>query len=231
MSGFWSPYEQLVKALEDACDHSNCRIKYLEPIASRFRDCKNGEVIFDGRLHLMGWPERGSSTKEQVNILVHVDETIRSKDSVLLKSKVRVWYFHIFKETAKLIQSLRFDYNPEQDTHPLFHSHLSKDEIPFTGDEADRLGFKFKVRQSQFECFDETRIPTSDMTFSSVLLCLTADHLKTPIFSNFKKSVCNIQVKMPHPLFDKMKESISKSFSEKPCNLRSSHWFAHLKNS
>jgi len=218
-------YERLVTALEDASCRANCgTIKCTEPLLARFRLEQGGLVIFDGCLHLIEWKARGSSAKKRVNILIHIQELIRRSDRVLLRSTVRVCYFNIEQTTATLLLSVHFDYGPEQDAHPVFHAQVSNQPIELPAKDAEGLEFQFAPAPSDPVCFNNARIPTADMTFPSVLLCLAADHLGQPFFSEFMEQIRDLQGKMPLAGFEKLKGSIA----SEPNHLRSSHWFAHM---
>ncbi len=218
-------YERLVAALEDASSDADCGfIKYTDPLPACFKFDHEGLAIFDCCLHLTEWKARGSSAKERVNILVHIHEAFRRSDRVLVRSTVQVSYFRIEKTSATLLQSVHFDYGPEQDAHPLFHAQISNEPIKLSAEDEEGLEFQFARTPCNVVCFKNARIPTSDMTFPSVLLCLAADHFGQPFFSEFMERVLDLQEKMPRADFQKLKASIASD----PDHLRSSHWFAHM---
>jgi hypothetical protein len=216
-----SAYEALVESFVKAVDKAACGYVKNMPILSCFRPEGDGTVTFDSCLHLQNWGQ-----KEQVSILVRAQESIRrGRPPVLLKSTVRVCYFRTDQERATLLQSMHFDYGEEQDCHAVFHAQLCPEAIQLSPDEVDATEFYFPQEFPRAICVKNARIPTSDMTFSSVLLCLAADHMRVEFFREFLASVRDVHEKMPLPPFENLKRSIAKE----PGHLRSIHWFAHME--
>ena len=219
-------YEELVSTFEHFCNESNCGYVKYPPISTRFQWVDKVTEDFDCCLHLQDWKARGSSAKERVDIVVHVQETIRRSDAVLLRSTVRVNYYKVDDKKAKLLQSVRFDYGKGEAMHPLFHAQTTSERIQLEQNDAAEIEFQYQFGQSEVACFKNARIPTSDMTFPSVLLCLAADHFAEHFFREFMERVLVIQDRMPQPSFEKLKASLAAESK----HLRSSYWFAHMRD-
>jgi hypothetical protein len=214
-------YESLIEHLIDVADKSACGyVKLAKPILACFRGAGNGIVTFDSYLYLRNWGQ-----KEQVNILVRAREIIR-RDSppVLVRSTVHVSYFSADRQNPAHLQSMHFDYGDEQACHPVFHVQSCPEMVELSQDDAEALEFEFPKDIGDAICFKYARIPTSDMTFSSVLLCLAADHMRPEFFSEFMKSVRDVHRRMPLPSFKRLQSSIA----NEPNHLRSFHWYAHM---
>jgi hypothetical protein len=157
-----------------------------------------------------------------VDILINVQETILLPTLVLTQSTVRVNYFEIKGHAAKMVECIHYDYvhPPQDDQHPVFHAQF--DDKPITPDGGLRGSFNYTVEFKGFRCFKSARIPTADMTFSSVLLSLAADHLGGSFFQSFKEKVLSLQDRLPHPDI----EDLRRSLGSRCTHLKSSHWFA-----
>jgi len=216
-------YEALVADLEDKGISGGCgSIKPNRPLLGCFKSLDAERVHFECYLHLKEWKFRGVSPK-RIHILLHAQEQIRRSDRILLSSTVQVSYFTVENTNATLLQSIHFDYGPNQDAHPLFHAQVTNKPISLPANETDSLEFDFQVVLPAHSWFRDARIPTSDMTFPSVLLCLAADHLGPSFFNAFLKKVRDLQKKMPCSSFEDLKASLA----AEPNHFRSSHWFAH----
>jgi len=227
----WSPYESLVNALGKAADQAGCGdIWTSPPIGSWLQPSENGDVELDGYLHLARWKSRCEHSK-LVHILLHAQETILDDRGgpMLLKSNVRVYYY---RTDATLLQSVHFDYGKPQAAHPLFHAQVSNVEPSgLSTGEAEELRFGFTAGAAGLTCYRDARIPTSDMTLPSVLLCLAADHLDSDdasqdkrFFREFRDELLRLQDRLPKPSIPSMLDSL-KAQSD---HLHSSHWFAHM---
>jgi hypothetical protein len=215
-----SAYEALVESFIDAADKAACGFVKAMPILASFKREKDGTVAFNSCLYLQDWGQ-----KEQVDILVRAQERIlRGAPPVLVKSTVRVSYFRTEQERAVLLQSIHFDYGVEQDCHAVFHAQLCPEAVQLSSEEV-ALEFCFPQEFPHAICCKNARIPTSDMTFSSVLLCLAADHMSPEFFREFLAAVRDIHEKMPLPPFKNLQKSIAKE----PGHLRSFHWFSHME--
>ncbi|HUN98533.1 MAG TPA: hypothetical protein VMU69_20165 [Bradyrhizobium sp.] len=219
-----SAYDGLVNALRQASEDANVGfVKFAEYPSARFRVDPNDQntALLDLHLHLMEWKARGDT----LSILLHAREAINRKTQVLMRSSVHLSYYRVKGKEAKLLHNVHFDYDGEQDYHPVFHVQLCKDDVVLPKEITRKLEFQYKRGNNEYTCYRDARIPTSDMTFASVLLCLAADHLvQGPFFKNIFDSVCAHQEEMPRPKFAKTKASIAKT----PNHLGSSHWFAHM---
>jgi len=216
-----SQYETLLADLEKQADQSDCGTLNA---TGRFTREDNGRIHFECFLYLRDWRARGSSAKERVHIVVQVQETMVEKQPVcvLERSTVRVSYFNIENGLAQLLHSVHFDHGDEEAGHPVFHAQLTRERISLPEETAGELEFEFPEGEVA-EVFKNARIPTSDMTLPSVLLCLAADHFKGEFFVDFLARVKELQANMPQPIFAQTKQSL-RTF---PDHLRSSHWFAH----
>lgn len=220
-------YESLVKDFEDHCLEAGCGYvsSGSKPVYSRFSSADRGEAKFECYLYLKDWKYRDGSQK-RIDIVIRVRELIRCMEGarLLLRSSVHVSYFKVENQTASLIQNIHFDYSPNQ-AHPIFHAQVNNEATHPPADEAEDLEIAFHVENFLGQAwFNHARIPTSDMTFPSVLLCLASDHFGVTIFKKFKDRVCELQAKMPHPAFDALRASLDRERD----HFRSSHWFSHL---
>jgi hypothetical protein len=218
-------YEQLVYAFEDACAKANCGPVKRPPISGAFETLESGEVKFTYCLYLKDWRAGAASTRKPIHILVRIEEKIRPSDGVLLSSAVQVDYYDVKDNTATFIQGMHFDYGPGEPRHPFFHAQNTSGPIELERQERSEIRFTYDVVRDKVECFKDARIPTSDMTFPSVLLCLAADHFAPTFFMDFRKIVCKYQEQMPQPNFPELKTSLAAESG----HLRSSHWFAHMQ--
>jgi hypothetical protein len=155
---------------------------------------------------------------------VSIREIIRRGDQALLSSVVQVNYLTVKDKKAELLQAFHFDYDPCQRDHALFHAQVSDEAIAVSS--ADKLTLKidFSLPEGTTQTRHRSvRIPTCDMTFSSVLVSLVADHIGGAFFSKFRSRASELQEKMPLPLIEKLR----KSLEAKTKNFRSSHWYCH----
>jgi hypothetical protein len=227
----WSPYESLINALGKAADQAGCGdIWASPPIGGWLQPSVDGDVELNGYLHLAGWKSRCEPSK-LVHILLHAQETIHTdrEGLKLLKSSVQV---HYYRTDATLLQSVHFDYGKPQAAHPLFHAQVSNVEPRgLSAREAEELRFGFMTGTAGPACYRDARIPTSDMTLASVLLCLAADHLDCDdasddkrFFREFRAEFLRLHDRLPKPAIPSVLDSL-KAQSD---HFRSSHWFAHM---
>lgn len=218
-------YDALLAALEDASAQANCgSIAWTKPLSTRFAYA-HGHAYLTAFVHLQDWKWRGTS-KKGIHILLSIREKIRCSDKTLITSGIHSDYYSVQDNTAKLLHSIHFDFDGMKDCHPLFHAQLCSDRIDLDGFIAGEIGFEYQIDQAPSTCFRDARIPTSDMTLPSVLLCLAADHFEKPFFCQFRDDATALQLALPHPGIN----SLSQSFAVAPGNVRSSHWFAHTMN-
>ena len=180
-------------------------------------------AVFKSCLYLKGWRCRRLAKNRRLDIVIKAVETFTIPEWLLKKSTVSVNYIVVCHSTAKLAQSLHYDFTDTgQKDHPFFHVHLTDGRIP-EGD-LRNAGFELQLPEQPSECWVTTRIPTPDMTLASVLYCVVADHLGAGHFKEFARKVESIQGRLPHPGFDALKRSLRTSSK----HLKSSHWFAHM---
>jgi hypothetical protein len=220
-------YGTLIAALEDASDKNDCFVKKGSPINSWFREVAPDCVTFDGQLHLADWKEHEShkGPPKRLSILVRVKETMSRSPLVLTQPTVWVSYYRIEAQGAKLLLTIRFEYDSKQRAHAMFHAQVSDEQIPFEAGDAEGLDFKYTTIPSNPVCMRSARIPTCDMTLPSVLLCLASDHLDKESFSELKSTLLRVAKSMPHPDVSALVASIEDC---EPQHLCSSHWFAHV---
>jgi hypothetical protein len=159
-----------------------------------------------------------------LDIVIKAVETFETPKWVLTKSTVSVNYIVVKDSTAKLAQSLHYDFIATgQKDHPFFHAHLTDGRIP--EDDLRDAGFELQLPEQPSDCWVTTKIPTPDMTLASVLYCVVADHLGAGHFKQFAQKVEAIQGRLPHPGFDAIRKSLQTSSK----HFKSSHWFAHMR--
>jgi len=200
------------------------------PVGSSFTDSGRSTVEFKRCLYLRGLPSRRLSRSKRLDVIVMGLEELEkgtgtTKDLwTLRKSTVRLNYIVVSNATGRLAQSLHFDFDHAgQVDHPFFHVQLTDEQIPVHEYPTKDLDFEWQLPTERNECCVTTRIPTSDMTLTSVLYCLAADHLSGDIFKQFALKVGSIQERLPPLRFEALKNSIEKA----SFHFRSSHWFAH----
>lgn len=229
-----SAYESLLQEFYRVAEDANQTVSSPEaPLQSCFRPSgDDSTVTFETILCLKDWPCKKLPRGKHLHVLIKVLETLKKlglpADSYwcLTKSTVYLNYVVVSDSTARLAQSLHFDFvDGGQAGHPIFHVQLTGEPIL----EADLRGagcdLDLKLTDPPTECWVTTRIPTPDMTFASVLYCIVADHLGTSFFRDFAERAHSIQERLPHPSFDALKESLHVSST----HLKSSHWFAHMR--
>jgi len=225
-----SAYEHFLESFRVAVEDAAGEVLFPDrPLGSSFTDSGRATVEFATFLYLRKLPSRRLSGSKRLDIVIEAIEELE-KDSwdswVLKRSIVRLNYFVISDATAQLVQSLHFDFvEGGQPDHPFFHVQLSDELIH--EDKRQSARFDLAVLSSGLpnECWVTTRIPTPDMTLTSVLYCLVADHLGGGIFSEFKRRVDPIKDRLPAVRFDALKNSVQKS----SVHFKSFHWFAHMQ--
>jgi hypothetical protein len=224
-SKLWGVYERLLAATESTAAQSNVgTVRRPQSLSGRFRRDQQG-IVFECVIVLENWRWRASKTNEKVTIVVHVQESLTADGNTLQRSTVRVSYFAARDNNADWLHTVHFDFGPQQACHPTFHAQLTEEAVIPSGQDAAELGCDVMFGTREGRCFKNARIPTSDMTFSSVLLCLAADHIRAEFFSQFKAEIVQIQRDMPMPNYDPaMKQSLQADVTR----IGSSHWFAHV---
>lgn len=229
-----SAYEDFREAFRSAVEDANREVYFSNvPIHDCFTDSGDAALAdFTYFVYLKDWPCRRLARTKQLDIVVKVRERFRRAGQwQLTKSTVYVNYLVVTEGRRLLAQALHFDFDEAgQPAHPFFHVQLTEDPIPQHELAGIGINVDFEVRDPTGECFVATRIPTSDMTFASVLYCLMADHMGAgsgsgpAIFASFANSVKAIQGRLPLLSFDALRNSFQASFA----SFKSSHWFAHM---
>jgi hypothetical protein len=220
-----SAYEDFIEAFRIAGQNANLEVPApATPLHDSFTRSGNPETaVFKTCLYLKGLPCRRLGSGRRLDIVIKAVETFKVPKWLLTKSTVSVNYIVVSDPTAKLAQSLHYDFiDTGQKDHPFFHVHLTDGRI--REDDLRNAGFRLNLLEQPNECWVTTRIPTPDMTFASVLYCVVADHLGAGHFKEFAKKVDSIQGRLPHPEFDALKRSLRTSSK----HFKSSHWFAHM---
>jgi hypothetical protein len=222
-------YDNLLGAFEDISAEANCGIvlKVQTPCAC-FRPEDNGRESFECIIHCKNWKWKSSTDARHktkvVNILVDVREKIRRRNPVLLSSVVHVNYLDVTDTKARLLQAFHYDYDPCQRHHAVFHAQVSDEMITLSPSQVDALKIDFALPDHAAQPRHRSaRIPTCDMTFSSVLVSLVADHVGGIFFSKFREIATEHQQKMPLPLIQKLCKSLQAGTKD----IRSSHWYCH----
>lgn len=220
-------YEALIEGLSSVLNAANAgSLAWTRGIFKRVKqDAKF--YYLDAYLHMQDWKWRGS-THERIHVLVEVKETIRKTDKTLEKSTINVDYYAVADGAARRLQSVHFDFAGTKDCHPLFHAQFCENPISLSATDASEVEFEYPIDPSPLICFGDARIPTSDMTLPSVLVCLAADRLHSlqnnkHFFGEFRKIALEMQSKMPRPPF----QSLAGSLETEVDHFCSSHWFAH----
>jgi hypothetical protein len=202
------------------------------PVGSSFTDSGRATVEFKRCLYVRGLPSRRLSRSKRLDVVVMGLEELEkgtgnNKDLwTVRKSTVRLNYIVVSDANGKLAQSLHFDFDQAgQADHPFFHVQLNDERIATAEYPTRDLDFDWQLPTESNECCVTTRIPTSDMTLTSVLYCLAADHLSGDIFKQFALKVDPIQDRLPPLRFEALKNSVEKT----SFHFKSSHWFAHMR--
>lgn len=215
-------YEQLLEAIEAAAVNSNTGYVYFRR-AAVFQE-RESDILFDCYLYLKKWKWRPGDTSEQVDIVVHANESLSKDGAQITRSAVEVSYFDVTGKNAKLMHSTHFDFVGAQDNHPIFHAQQTGKAVLPPDNQRLELQCELKWDEVKTPCFKNARIPTPDMTLSSVLLCLAADHVAAEYFREFRQRLVEIQREMPLPACAELRTSL-----EAGCpHVRSVHWFAHM---
>jgi len=220
-----SAYESLVEAFRSAGEDSNCGpVSSSPPPKKGFTcDARAEHATFGCTLLLQRWRWRNSSrSSDTIDILLKAQETLQLDPLVLTQSTVKLNYFVVKDERARLIECVHYDYNypPKDEQHPVFHAQFGDEAILPEG--ALKAEFAYPIDRDGFCCFKNARIPTADMTLSSVLLSLAADHMGAKFFNDFRDKFLSLRENLPCPAIDDFKWSIGSNVSDLKCL----HWFA-----
>jgi hypothetical protein len=224
-SRLWGAYERLLEATaRTASDADAGSVRRPSSLVSRFRT-EQGKIIFECCVVLENWKWRASKTVEHVTIVIHAKESLINGGQTLEKSVVKVSYFEPQNDAARWLHTVHFDFEPQLRCHPTFHAQLTREIVVPSAEDRRELNCRVNFEAHPGRCFERARIPTSDMTLASVLLCVVADHIREELFAPFKARVLEIQREMPMPNYD---PSMKASLRNDVDRLGSSHWFAHV---
>jgi len=223
-----SAYDDFLNFFQIAVEDNDGQVFFPDaPLHSSFTDSGRASVEFKRCLYIKNLRclRLGAGKRLDV-VIVGMEELVKNDPWRVKRSTVYLNYFVVSDDAAQMVQSLHFDFDEKgQPDHAFFHVQLSDQLIS----EGDRLSAHFDlplqaIAQSN-ECWVTTRIPTPDMTLTSVLYCLAADHLRSDIFGQFADKVDPIQGRLPPLRFDALKGSVEKSL----LHFKSFHWFAHMR--
>jgi hypothetical protein len=151
------------------------------------------EWKFEIVMHLPRWKAR----RKEVYIILHATETIQRRSggaAIVTKSTVRLSYCDV-EEECELLHSIHYDFDKIVEKHPLFHAQVTN-EAPSLPDVAQQE-LEIILPKPRSPLFKFARIPTSDMTLPSALLCLAADHCgDQEAFDAFREKVMSLREKM-----------------------------------
>src|SRR4051812_42721737 len=107
-----SAYEAFLEAFSTAAAAANHEVKFPDrPVRSCFRKIGDTSVVFERCLYLKDWPSRRLGTNKRLDIAVKTLETFTTEPEwQLTKSTVYLNYLIVSNSTAKLVQSLHYDF-------------------------------------------------------------------------------------------------------------------------
>lgn len=223
-----SAYDDFLNFFQIAVEDNDGRVFFPDaPLQSCFTDSGRASVDFKRCLYVKNLPCRKLGAGRRLDLVIVGMEELEKNDPWRVKrSTVYLNYFVISNAGAQMVQALHFDFDEKgQVDHAFFHVQLSADLIS----EGDRVSAHFdlplQAAAQSNESWVTTRIPTPDMTLTSVLYCVAADHLRSDIFSQFADNVDPIQGRLPALRFDALRSSVAKSST----HFKSSHWYAHMR--
>jgi hypothetical protein len=174
---------------------------------------------FELFMHLPRWKTR----KGDIYIILHAREQVertRKDMPILKKSTVQLAYYEMEAE-CELLHSVHYDFAGAEDRHPLFHAQLTNEppEVP----EAICQELEIILPSPRSSLFKFARIPTSDMTLPSALLCLAADHCEDiETFEGFREKVMSVRHNMHYADASIVTKLVSEASRPTLC---SSAWF------
>ena len=216
-------YERVVEQFRLVAENANAGSVKCPPVGACFSPA-DGETHFECYIYLKDWPWRPGKTSERVRIVIKAYEEICEDELQITKSTVCVCYLASDNGQLKLLQSIHFDFDGPQDNHPVFHAQLTHEAIPVPPEQAKEIGFEHADDIPNVPCFKGARIPTSDMTFSSVLLCIAADHLPAEFVRNYMQTLSGLEGDLPTLGCDELRGSIGSEF----VHFKSRHWLSHM---
>lgn len=219
-----SAYERFVEAFRLAVENANGVVALSSSgVLNSFHAAGAANAEFRLSLWLKQCPHRRLGNK-RLDVVIRALEKLQGPSWDLIQSTVYANYFVVSNSTARLVQSLHYDFVAGgQECHPLFHVQLTDEPIDAAGVRDINLDLEVKLPDEPNMCWVTTRIPTPDMTLASVLYCMVADHLGPGIFREFESRVLSIQDKLPRLGYAALKNSVDSSL-----HFKSSHWFAHM---
>lgn len=225
-------YERLVEAFGEVVVSANGGTVKSLPVSECFKP-QSKCTVYENYMHLANWNFRPGKTNEKLSILLKVEETV---DNAPLSvdpprydvSKSTVWVSYYEAGFKKLLQSIHFDFEGPKQSHPIFHAQFTHEGIPLPDGIPEQLGVALPAETDSIPNCKSVRIPTADMTLSSVLLCLIVDHIKSDFVSTFLTELDKLEDRLPLPRCDQILDSID-GLTRDHRNLRSKHWFAHMK--
>jgi hypothetical protein len=229
-----SAYEDFLESFRIAIEEADGTVFFPDrPVGSSFADSGHATIEFRRCLYLRNLRSRRLAGGKRLDLIIMGMEELEKGTGAhdrdlwtLKKSTVRLNYIVVSNSTGRLVQALHFDFDQAgQVDHPFFHMQLTDELISADECVTGRLDFELQSPSEPNECCVTARIPTSDMTLTSVLYCLAADHLGGDIFHQFAQRVDPIQDRLPALRFEALRKAV-KGPSE---HFKSSHWFAHMR--
>lgn len=187
----------------------------------KFIDVVDGVPRWDLDLvmHLPEWKVR----RDVVSIVVRARERIAGPKNLLpivTNSTVCLSYYEIGNE-CELLHTVHFDFGPSQPRHPLFHAQLTNE--PPNVSERIQQELEIHMPIPRAKLFKFARIPTSDMTLPSALLCLGADHCEdAEAVAAFREALKKARATMQYANAESIANIVSGAV---PKSLCSSAWF------
>lgn len=146
---------------------------------------QNGDVIITTSqpIHLKEWPERQGS-RQKIDILVSLQETVSLKDEICLQANASVTYFRVADGVATAVESLHYDSAvppAAQPQHPVCHAQNNRRYVNPLPE-----SFVNQVNATPLEQRCQTvRIPTAFVNLPGVLAILAADHMLSHDWRDF----------------------------------------------
>jgi hypothetical protein len=220
-----SAYEDFLGFFQMAVEDNAGQVFFPDrPLGSCFTDSGQAGVEFRRCLYVKNLPCKYLAGAKRLDVvMVGLEELEKDDPWRVKKSTVYLNYFIVSDGKAQLVQALHFDFDEGmQANHALFHLQLSNDLISDEDRRSAHFHLELQPPGQANECRVTTRIPTPDMTLTSVLYCLAADHLRSDIFGQFAERVGPIHDRLPPLRFAALKSSVEKS----SLHFKSPHWFA-----
>ncbi|HUX66227.1 MAG TPA: hypothetical protein VMV31_01925 [Terriglobales bacterium] len=221
-------YDALLSKFEDVAIQSNLTVCQGDlPLASSFERTGQHEFKFSRSIHLKGLKPKQRPRGQTLSVILWAQERFSSpekspNDWALVESNVRLNFFVEAKGQSRLVQALHYDFPKEcPAAHPLFHVQLTDELLPPEVLDTLKVTATVKEGRSGPPAWVGMRIPTPDMTLSSVLYCAVASYLKDEIFAKFAEDYELLKNRLLHPRFDPITDSLRDS----PSHFKSSHWF------